>query len=47
MVVNPRTEQVLVHAPGADVKVLGVGDTLEGGDVVPGWQLPIEELFSS
>ena len=47
VVVNPRTEQMLVHAPGADVKVLGVEDTLEGGDVVPGWQLSIGELFSS
>ena len=46
VVVNPRTEQVLVHAPGADVKVLGVDDTLGGGDVVPGWSLPIKELFS-
>jgi len=46
VVVNPRTEQVLVHAPGAEVKVLGVDDTLEGGGVVSGWQLPIEELFS-
>jgi len=29
------------------VKVLGVEDTLEGGDVVPGWQLPIRELFDA
>jgi len=47
VVVNPRTEQVLVHALNADVKVLGVDDTLGGGDVVPGWQLSIGELFSS
>ena len=47
VVVNPRRHQVLVHAPGADVKVLGLGDTLEGGEVVPGWQLPISELFDA
>lgn len=47
VVVNPRTRQVLVHALGADVKVLGVEDTLEGGKVVPGWELPIKELFGS
>lgn len=47
IVVNPHTEQVFIHAPGADVKVMGVDDTLEGGDVVKGWQLPIKELFSS
>ncbi len=45
IVVNPRSQQVLVHAPDADVKVLGVDDTLSGGEVVPGWQLPLKELF--
>ena len=45
VVVNPRTQQVLIHAPDADVKVLGMDDVLEGGEVVPGWQLPIQELF--
>jgi Uma2 family endonuclease len=47
VVVNPRTQQVLVHAPNADVKVLEANDTLEGGEVVPGWQLPIGELFNA
>ena len=47
VVVNPRRQQVVVHAPDADVKVLGVDDTLDGGEVVPGWQLPIKELFES
>ena len=47
VVVNPRRQQVFVHAPNANVKVLGVDDTLEGGEVVPGWQLPIKELFES
>ncbi len=46
IVVNPRTQQVLVHVPG-DVNVLEGDDTLDGGDVVPGWQLPIKELFES
>ena len=47
VVVNPRTQQVLVHLSPTKVDALGVGDTLEGGEVVPGWQLPIEELFGS
>jgi Uma2 family endonuclease len=47
VVVNPRRQQVFVHAPDTDVKVLGVDDTLDGGEVVPGWQLPIKELFES
>ena len=45
VVVNPRSQQVLVHAPDADVKVLEMDDVLGGGEVVPGWQLPIKELF--
>jgi Uma2 family endonuclease len=45
VVVNPHTQQVLVHLSPTVVKVLGVGDTLGGGEVVPGWQLPIAELF--
>ena len=45
VVINPRTKQVLVHAPAADVKVLELDDTLNGGEVVPGWQLPLRELF--
>jgi Uma2 family endonuclease len=36
VVVNPRTQQVLVHLSPTVVKVLGVGDTLGGGEVVPG-----------
>ena len=47
VVVNPRTQQVFVHLSPTKVDVLGVGDTFEGGEVVPGWQLPIEELFES
>ncbi len=47
VVVNPRSRQVFVHLSPNEVRVLGVGDTLEGGEVVPGWQLPIKELFES
>ncbi len=47
VVVNPRSQQVFVHLSPNEVRVLGVGDTLEGGEVVPGWQLPVGELFES
>jgi len=47
VVVNPRTKQVFVHLSPTEVNVLGVGNTLVGGEVVPGWQLPIEELFNT
>ena len=42
MVVNPRRQQVFVHAPHADVKVMEIDDTLDGGDVVPGGQRPAQ-----
>ena len=47
VVVNPRSRQVFVHLSPTDVKVLGVADTLDGGEVVPGRQLPIRKLFDS
>jgi Uma2 family endonuclease len=46
VVVNPRQRRVMVHRAHSDVQVLGEGDTLEGGDVVPGWRLTIAELFA-
>ncbi len=47
VVVNPRIRQVLVHLSPTEVTVLGMEDTLGGGDVVPGWTLPIRELFGA
>ncbi|MGE3272324.1 MAG: Uma2 family endonuclease [Chloroflexota bacterium] len=44
-VVNPRRQTVWVHRPGRAVDVLGLDDVLAGEDVVPGWSLPIRELF--
>ena len=46
VVVNPCRQQVLVHVPG-DVNVLEGDDTLDGGEVVPGWQFLVNELFES
>ncbi len=47
VVINPRNQQVVMHLSPTEVKVLGVDDTLDGGEVVPGWQLPIRELFDA
>jgi Uma2 family endonuclease len=44
-VINPRRRTVAVHRTGQAVRVLGRDDTLEGEDVVPGWQLAIRDLF--
>jgi Uma2 family endonuclease len=44
-VVNPRRRTVAVHRPGQSVRILGVDDVLDGEDVVPGWTLPVRDLF--
>lgn len=44
-VVNPRRRTVAVHRPGRDVRMLNVNDALDGEDVVPGWTLPVREIF--
>lgn len=46
-VVYPRRQQVYVHRPGERVEVLGPEGTLEGGDVLPGFQLPLAELWGA
>ena len=45
LVVNPRQRAVTVYYSRTDVVRLTEEDTLEGGEVVPGWQLPIREVF--
>jgi Uma2 family endonuclease len=44
-VVNPRRQTVAVHRPGQTVSILGIDDVLSGEDVVPGWTIPIRDLF--
>ena len=46
IVINPRNRTVSVHVPDADTITLSEGDTLDGGDVVPGWRLPIADIFA-
>jgi Uma2 family endonuclease len=44
-VVHPRTKTVFVyHGPAAD-KLLKVSDALDGEDVVPGFTLPLSQVF--
>ena len=44
VVVNPRDRTVRVHTSDS-VVTLSEADTLDGGDVVPGWRLPIADIF--
>jgi hypothetical protein len=45
VMVNPRDRTVSVHTPKS-VITLTESDTLDGGDVVPGWRLPVAEIFA-
>ena len=45
VVVNPRNRTVNVHTPDNAI-TLEMGDALDGGDVVPGWQMPLSDIFA-
>jgi len=45
IVLNPRRRSVTVYRSPTDIVVLSENDTLDGGDVVPGWKIPVKELF--
>jgi hypothetical protein len=45
LAVNPRWRTVLVHRPGQPPRLLTEADTLDGADVVPGWQPPVRAIF--
>lgn len=45
IVVNPRQQSVTVYHSHTDMVRLTEEDTLDGGEVVPGWRLPIKEVF--
>lgn len=44
-VVLLETQQVEVYAPGRPVLILAIDDTLDGGDVLPGFTLPLRAIF--
>ena len=45
ILVNSRRREVTVHLPDEEPTTLSEEDTLDGGDVVPGWTMPIREIF--
>ena len=45
IVVNPRRRTVKVHLSPTDVVILTESDTLEIDDVVPGWRMPVKDIF--
>jgi Uma2 family endonuclease len=44
-VVYPERQVVDVHTPGQRIASLGISDMLSGGDVLPGFTLPVREIF--
>jgi len=46
ILVMPRKRVVTVYRSMTDMIMLTEHDTLDGGDVVPGWKIPVRELFS-
>ena len=46
IVVNPRNRTVRVYRSLTDSDLLTEQDTLDGGDVVPGWRLPVADIFT-
>jgi Uma2 family endonuclease len=45
-VVDPRTQTVTAHEPGGHARVYQKHESLPGGPVLPGFDLPLEKLFS-
>jgi Uma2 family endonuclease len=45
-VVSPKLHMVTVYRSLTEIVVLTEKDTLDGGDVVPGFQIPIAEIFA-
>ena len=44
-VVDPRRETVTIFAADGTERVLRAGDTLDGGDVLPDFRLPVADIF--
>lgn len=45
-VIRPRRRTLTVHRPGGEPRVLGPGERLDGGDLLPGFSLAVERLFT-
>jgi Uma2 family endonuclease len=45
-VVSPKLHTVTVYRSLTDIVVLTENDTLDGGDVVPGFHIPVAEIFA-
>ena len=44
--VYPERRVIVVHAPGVEPRTLHEGDTLDGGEVLPGLTISVSDLFA-
>ncbi len=44
-IIHPKLKKVWILRPRARAEILGLGDVLSGEDVLPGFALPLDELF--
>jgi Uma2 family endonuclease len=45
LVADPDRTTVAVHTPDGQVRILGIDDVLDGGDVLPGFRVPVARFF--
>lgn len=45
-VIDPAARTIAVLIPGQEARILSGGDALDGGDVLPGFSVPVEEIFA-
>ncbi len=46
VVVNPCNRTASVRLPGRNPDILTERDTLDGGEVIPGWTMPVADIFA-
>ena len=46
IVIDPEQRTATVHLPGQEPQVLGEADSVDGGEVVPGWRMPVREILA-
>jgi Uma2 family endonuclease len=44
-IIYPEQKEVYIYASPAKIQVLQVGEELDGGDLIPGFRLPVATLF--
>ena len=45
IVVNPRNRTVDIHRSPTDTTTLTQSDTLQIQDILPGWRMPVQDIF--